>query len=305
MKGQPPSCTVHTPASLVGALEILFAEKGAWRPLAGGTDLMVPFAAGILPFTRFLNIWNLEELRGIEVSADSITLGALSTYSEIRTHALIKVEFPNLVQSAWVTGAKAIQNRGTLAGNIANGSPAADTPPSLLAYGAEVQLQSLVGSRWVPYESFHTGYKQTVMLPEELITRIRIQRPTGDTFHFFRKVGTRNAQAISKVCLAAYARAEEGRVAEFRLGLGSVAPVPLRALTAEMLIQGQRIDAIDDHFISEAKQALLEDIRPIDDIRSTASYRSAVSANVLGQLLEAMIERFKPHQRLTDPARPR
>lgn len=293
MKGQAPSCTVHIPTSLTAALEILSAEKGAWRPLAGGTDLMVPFAAGILPFTRLLNIWNLEELRGIEVSADSITLGALTTYAEIRDHVLIKAELPNLAQSAWVTGAMAIQNRGTLGGNIANGSPAADTPPSLLAYGAEVRLQSLGESRWVPYESFHTGYKQTVMLPEELITRVRIQRPKGNTFHYFRKVGTRNAQAISKVCLAAYARAEEGRVAEFRLGMGSVAPVPLRALTAEMLIQGQRIDAIDERFIMGAKQALLEDIRPIDDIRSTASYRRAVSANVLGQLLEAMIERFK------------
>ena len=293
MRGQVPGCTVHTPASLVGALELLFAEKGVWRPLAGGTDLMVPFAAGTLPFTRFLNLWGLEELRGIEITQDSITLGALSTYTEIRNHPLIGSEFPNLVQSAWVTGAVAIQNRGTLAGNIANGSPAADTPPSLLAYGAEVQLQSLAGSRWVPYESFHSGYKQTVMLPEELITRVRIQRPTGDNFHFFRKVGTRKAQAISKVCLAAYARAEGGRVVEFRLGMGSVAPVPLRALTTELLIEGQRIDSLDERFIAGAKLALLEDIRPIDDIRSTARYRRVVSANVLGQLLAEMIERFK------------
>jgi len=293
MRGQVPSCTVHTPASVVGALEILFAEKGVWRPLAGGTDLMVPFAAGTLPFTRFLNLWGLDELRGIETSPDSITLGALTTYSEMRNHPLIAAEFPNLVQSAWVTGAMAIQNRGTLAGNIANGSPAADTPPSLLAYGAEVQLQSLAGSRWVPYESFHTGYKQSVMLPEELLTRIRVWRPKGDTFHFFRKVGTRKAQAISKVCLAAYARAEGGCVAEFRLGMGSVAPVPLRALTAEMLIQGQRIDALDDRIIAGAKLALMEDIWPIDDIRSTANYRRKVSANVLGQLLEGMLERFK------------
>ena len=219
MRGQAPGCTVHTPASLFGALELLFAEKGAWRPLAGGTDLMVPFAAGTLPFTRFLNLWGLDELRGIETAPDSITLGALTTYSEMRNHPLIAAEFPNLVQSAWVTGAMAIQNRGTLAGNIANGSPAADTPPSLLAYGAEVQLQSLAGSRWVPYESFHTGYKQTVALPEELITRIRVWRPRGNTFHFFRKVGTRKAQAISKVCMAAFARAEDGCVAEFRLGM--------------------------------------------------------------------------------------
>ncbi len=293
MRGQAPDCTVQTPVSLIGALELLFAEKGAWRPLAGGTDLMVPFAAGTSPFTRFLNLWGLDELRGIETSPDSITLGALTTYSEMRNHPLIAAEFPNLVQSAWVTGAMAIQNRGTIAGNIANGSPAADTPPSLLAYGAEVQLQSLAGSRWVPYETFHTGYKQSVMLPEELLTRIRVWRPKGDNFHFFRKVGTRKAQAISKVCLAAYARAEGGRVVEFRLGMGSVAPVPLRALTTEMRIQGQRIDALDNRIIAGAQLALMEDIRPIDDIRSTANYRRKVSVNVLRQLLEEMIERFK------------
>ncbi len=293
MRGQAPSCTVRTPTTLAGALEILFVEKGAWRPLAGGTDLMVPFAAGNLPFTRFLNLWGLDELRGIEIAPDCITLGALSTYSDIRNHALIRAEFPNLVQSAWVTGAVAIQNRGTIAGNIANGSPAADTPPSLLADGAELQLESLAGSRWVPYESFHTGYKQTVMLPEELITKVRIRRPSGDHFHFFRKVGTRKAQAISKVCVAAYARVELGCLAEFRLALGSVAPVPLRALTTEMLIQGRPIPALDERFINEAKQALMEDIRPIDDIRSTAHYRRRVSANVLGQLLEEMAARFE------------
>ncbi|MDE3246390.1 MAG: dehydrogenase, partial [Acidobacteriota bacterium] len=118
-------------------------------------------------------------------------------------------------------------------------------------------------------------------------------RPSGDTFHFFRKVGTRKAQAIAKVCLAAYARAEEGRVAEFRLGMGSVAPVPMRALTTEMLVQGQRVEALDSRFIAGAKDALMEDIRPIDDIRSTAGYRRKVSANVLGQLLEAMVEQFR------------
>ncbi len=289
MKGQAPGCRVHTPASLAGALELLAAEKGVWRPLAGGTDLMVPFAAGKLPFMDFLNLWGLEELRGLEISEDAITLGALSTYSEIRNHSLLQREFPNLVQSAWVTGAIAIQNRGTLGGNLANGSPAADTPPSLLTYGAEVQLQSIAGSRWVPYENFHTGYKQTVMLPEELITRIRIRRPKGNNFHFFRKVGTRKAQAIAKVCVAAYARVEEGRVVEFRLGLGSVAPVPVRARTVELMVEGCVVDTL---LIAAARTALMEDIRPIDDIRSTAKYRRTVAANVLGQLLEEMVEHF-------------
>jgi CO/xanthine dehydrogenase FAD-binding subunit len=179
----------------------------------------------------------------------------------------------------------AIQSRGSLGGNIANGSPAADTPPSLLAYGAELELASLRGSRWVPYAEFHTGYKQSLLAPDELITRIRLQRPPAGGFHYFRKVGTRQAQAISKVCLAAHARLEEGAVADLWIGLGSVAPVPLRARNAEAAIIGKPLSALP---IAAARTALLEDISPIDDIRASAHYRRVVTQNVLGHMLREL-----------------
>jgi CO/xanthine dehydrogenase FAD-binding subunit len=287
MKGDVPACAVHTPASLAEALAFLGAHPD-WRPLAGGTDLMVPFAAGRLPDFNFLNLDPLDELRGIELTDTHLTLGALTTFSEIRWHAGIREAFPNLVQSAWVTGARAIQNRGTVGGNLVNASPAADTPPSLLAYGAEVELRSAAGGRWVPYDAFHLGYKRTALAPGELLTRIRVARPAPGAFHFYRKVGTRKAQAIAKVCLAAYGRLEGGRGVEFRAAFGAVAPVPTRALRAEALVIGRGAGELD---LGAVRAALAQDITPIDDIRSSAKYRRFVSE----RLFLAMLKDFLAH----------
>jgi len=285
MRGNVPECEVKAPATLAEALEILSSEPGTWRSLAGGTDLMVPFNAGNLPFQRFLDLSRIEALRGITEDASSLSFGALTTFSEMRDFPAVHRHFPNLVKSARVTGALAIQNRGTLGGNIANASPAADTPPSLLAYGAELELISVRGSRTVSYEAFHQGYKQMDLAPDELVARIRVPKPQGLGFHFYRKVGTRQAQAISKLCLAAYARIEAGVVAEIRIGLGSVAPTPIRARRAEAVILGKALGTLP---VESAREALMADISPIDDIRSTARYRRVVTGNVLAQMLEAL-----------------
>jgi CO/xanthine dehydrogenase FAD-binding subunit len=283
MRGNVPDCTVQVPGSLQEALALL-AGEGSWRPLAGGTDLMVPFAAGRLEDTRFLSLQRLDDLCAIEVEPGAITFGARVTYRAVRQHPCVQQHLPNLVESAKVTGAVAIQNRGTLGGNLVNGSPAADSPPSLLAYDAQVELTSLRGARWVPYRAFHTGYKQTVLAPDELLTRIRVPRPAPG-FHFYRKVGTRAAQAVAKVCLAAFARVEDGRVQAFRVGLGSLAPVPLRARSVEAAILGRAVDSLP---LAEAREALLADISPIDDIRSSAGYRRTVAGNVLVQALAGL-----------------
>jgi CO/xanthine dehydrogenase FAD-binding subunit len=284
MRGQPALCDVLTPQNLDEALSLRAAHPEA-RPLAGGTDLMVPFAAGRSPDRLFLNLWRLEGLRGMVVSEGEVTLGALTVFQEIAAHPLLQREFPNLVRSAKATGALAIQSRGSLGGNIANGSPAADSPPSLLAYGAELELSSLRGSRWVSYADFHTGYKRSLLAPDELITRIRLARPREGGFHYFRKVGTRQAQAIAKVSLAAWVWVAEGRIQELRLALGSVAPMPIRAKRTEEVLRGQATKVLS---LEAAQAALQADILPIDDLRSSEKFRRKVAGNLLVDMLRGL-----------------
>jgi len=174
MRSYIPNYQLTTPRSLGDVLSLLANEPGVWRPFAGGTDLMVLLEAGRLDHHNYINIWPLAELHGIEVSDTHLTLGALTTYTDVQAHAVLRSEFPMLCQAASETGGLAIQNRGTLGGNIVNASPAADSPPALLAYDAEIELVSTQGSRWLPYQGFHTGYKQMLMRPDELLTRIRL-----------------------------------------------------------------------------------------------------------------------------------
>jgi CO/xanthine dehydrogenase FAD-binding subunit len=238
--------------------------------------------SGKLLHKNYLNIWNLAELRGITASTDHLTLGALTTYTEVQSDPILRAEFPMLCQAASETGGLAIQNRGTIGGNIANASPAADSPPALLAYNAELELLSVRGSRWVPYQSFHTGYKEMIMQPDELLARVRLPRLWPDLHHYYRKVGTRKAQAISKVCFAATARVNEGVIDLVRIALGSIAPVPLRCPRTEAVIRGE---TLGQGTIDKARVELAREIAPIDDVRSTKSYRLRVSLNLLEDFL--------------------
>ncbi|MDQ2936235.1 MAG: xanthine dehydrogenase family protein subunit M [Acidobacteriota bacterium] len=285
MRSYVPSYQLTTPENLKEALTLRAREPDVWQPFAGGTDLMVLLEAGKLSHKNYLNIWKLAELRGIEVTAEHVTLGALTTYTEVQSNLILREGFPMLCQAASETGGLAIQNRGTLGGNIVNASPAADSPPALLAYNAEVELISLHGARWVPYHGFHTGYKQTIMRPEELLARIRLPRNSAGLIHYYRKVGTRKAQAISKVCFAATALITKGVMTEVRIALGSVAPVPLRCIKTE---DAMRALTIDEATIVRAKAEFAREIVPIDDIRSTRNYRLRVSLNLLEDFLRQL-----------------
>jgi CO/xanthine dehydrogenase FAD-binding subunit len=187
-----------------------------------------------------------------------------------------------LCQAASETGGLAIQNRGTLGGNVVNASPAADSPPALLAYDAEIELVSRDGSRWLPYDGFHTGYKQMTMRADELLARIRLPRRTSGVKQYYRKVGTRKAQAISKVCFAGVMQMEGARVVDVRVVLGSVAPIVLRCKQTEDAIRGKELN---DDTVKLARETLLREIVPIDDVRSTADYRLRVAANLLVDFL--------------------
>ncbi len=258
-------CQLLQPRSLPEALRMLHE---AWPaiPVAGCTDLYVAMNAGTLGGGRFVDIWGLDELRPIRVVGDVLTIGALATWSQIARSASVRKRLPILVEAARQIGGVQIQNRGTIGGNVANASPAGDGLPVLAVADAVVVVASEAHERRIPFGSFYTGYRKTALLPGELIVAIEIPPVAGR--QWFRKVGTRAAQAISKVVVAGV------RGATPRLAFGSVAPTVIRVpRTEQHLAAGGSL--------ADAKKILQSEITPIDDVRSTAAYRRAVCANLL------------------------
>ena len=285
MRSNPSDYEMTAPGNLGAIVSLLASEPGAWLPIAGGTDVMVQYAAGKLPARKLVSIWNLPELRQIEVTAGEVRIGAGCTYTDLCAHETIGREFPILRSAARWTGGVANQNRGTIGGNIVNASPAADSLPALLVYDAELILVSVRGERRLPYAGFHTGYKKTLLAPDELVQAVCLPRRFSKYFTYARKVGARNAQAISKVCIAALGRLKNGTVEDVRIALGSVAPVPLRLTKTEQTVNRQ---VIDSGQLLLAKQTAAAEIRPIDDIRSTATYRAAVVGNLIAEFLNRL-----------------
>lgn len=286
MRSDPRDYELATPATLAAAVALLAREPGAWVPIAGGTDLMVLYAAGKLPARKLVSIWNLPELRRIEVSPEEIRIGAASTYSDLLAHAVVREEFPLLAAAAAETGGVANQNRGTLGGNIANASPAADSLPALLAHEARLILRSVRGERIVPYTDFHRGYKKHALEPDELIAAVALPRNTAGYLSYGRKVGTRRAQAIAKVAVAALGKLSRGTIEDPRIAVASVAPVPLRLGATEALLAGRPAQRA---LVAAARESVEAEIRPIDDLRSTARYRAAVTANLVAEFVEALV----------------
>ena len=275
-----------SPGSLAAVLTLLAAEPGAWTPIAGGTEVMVAFAAGRLVERRFVNIFGLDELTRIEATEHSIAIGAAVTYTALRRHDAVSQQLPLLARAAGWTGSIANQNRGTLGGNLVNGSPAADSPPALLAYDATLELVSAAGTRHIACADFFTGYKRNQLHAGELIRAIHIPVPQPGTRQYLRKVGARNAQAVSKLALAATARLHAGQLVQPRIALASVAHAPVRCPATEALLTAQPLSPA---LIAEARHTLTTEIRPLDDIRSTARYRTQVAANLLDEFLTALL----------------
>jgi CO/xanthine dehydrogenase FAD-binding subunit len=285
MRAYVPDYDVITPSTLGEALDLMASKPDFYRPLAGGTDLMVVFNAGHQPHKNFLSLHTLDELRGIHVSDDEIEIRALSTYTDVRYHPVLKAEFPMLCQAAAESGAGAIQNRGTIGGNIGNGSPAADTPPALAAYYAHIDLISKEGVRSVPFRDFQTGYKQMDLKPGELIQGVRLKRLPG-RLHSYHKVGTRKAQAISKVCFAASVRVADGKIAEAGVTYGSVAPTVACCTALEDRLTGLSLVQAAALPSNEVKELAGQSIAPIDDIRSTGEYRLKVAKNLAADFVQ-------------------
>jgi CO/xanthine dehydrogenase FAD-binding subunit len=289
MRSDPADYELIAPGNLQAVVSLLADEPGQWLPIAGGTDVMVQYAAGKLPARKLISIWNLPELRAIEISPEEIRIGAGCSYTELREHNVIVQEFPLLACAARWTGGIANQNRGTLGGNIVNASPAADSLPALMVYEAELILVSRRGERRVPYVDFHTDYKKMKLAPEELIRAICLGRRFSNYLHYARKVGARDAQAISKVCVAALGRLRGGVtgsvIDDVRIALGSVAPVPLRLREVERFAKGK---PVEPELVQLTRKMTSAAIQPIDDIRSTARYRSAVAGNLVAEFLQQL-----------------
>ena len=283
------------PPTLAAVLTQLASNPGRHTPIAGGTELMVALAAGRLQQKSLLSINHLPELRFIRITPDAIHLGAATTFTDIRRNPTIARDLPLLTLAASWTGSIANQNRATLGGNLCNASPAADTPPALLVYDATVTLISSgsapgeITQRTLPYRDFHLAYKSTVLRPDELLHTITIPIPAPATQHYLRKVGTRNAQAISKVALAALATVDDHHaITEVRLAAAALADRPIRLYATEAaLTHASLAPAAIDQTLRRARAALATESHPIDDIRSTARYRGTIAANLLDQFLRS------------------
>lgn len=302
MRSNVANYTLVAPPTLPEALNLLASDPDRYTPIAGGTELMVALAAGRLPQKKLLSLHSLRELRFIDIQPDTITLGAATTFTDIRRNPTIGADLPLLTQAASWTGSIANQNRGTLGGNIVNASPAADTPPALLAYDATLTLISSAGTRTLPYREFHLGYKKTALRPGELLFSISVPRAYSNYRTYIRKVGTRNAQAISKVAIAALARIEplttpagisagdSCLITDIRIGAASLREIPTRCIATEQALLNQPLTPTTlPTLIHRARTALATEARPIDDIRSTAHYRATVAANLLEEFLRGLL----------------
>jgi CO/xanthine dehydrogenase FAD-binding subunit len=258
--------TLLRPSALRDALQMM--RDAPAMPIAGCTDVYVNLHFGLTRDERFIDLWSIAdpELRSIRREGTSLRIGALATYSDLIRSALVRRRLPMLVAAAREIGGKQIQHRGTIGGNIANASPAGDALPVLAAADATIILRNASAERRVRFTDFYTGYRTSVRAADELIIAVEI--PAVEGRQYWRKVGTRRAQAISKVMCAAV------RGPEVRVALGSVGPTVVRLRETESVLT--RGGSLED-----AQAVLRREIAPIDDVRSTAAYRREVSANLL------------------------
>jgi carbon-monoxide dehydrogenase small subunit/xanthine dehydrogenase small subunit len=280
----PMAPTYFRPQSLEEALEILAQRTGEVRPLAGGTDVLVKAKDGLVRRSALFDLTAVPELKGIEEKTDHVWIGAATTHTEMIESPALERWVPALPRACAVIGGPQIRNRGTLGGNLANASPAADTVPPLYAADAVVELVSVSSRRDVPIAELFTGPRQSVLAPDELIVGVRVPKRAGVRGTFLR-LGQRQAQAISKVSLAAAMTFKNGRPDWVRVALGAVAPTVIRAPETEKALMGGGYEAL-----VKAKQAIVEEVRPIDDLRSSREYRRAMAAVLLERAVRSLAE---------------
>jgi xanthine dehydrogenase small subunit len=279
------TCTVQLPGNLADAYAILAERGDSLKIIAGGTDLMVLMNAHSLEAAHFLDIWRLDELRGIDDQGAVLRIGALTTFAETGQSPLVAHHMPALAAASRTIGAIQIQNRATIGGNVVNASPAGDSLPVLAAYDAEVEVGSARGIRRLSFNKFYSAYRQTVLQPDELVLALLIPKLRAGERDYFRKVGTRRAQAISKVVMAARVQPSSGLIERIGVAVGSVAATVMRAPRTELLLTGA---SLTTQVIETARQMIAGEVAPITDLRSTEGYRRAVTGNLLASFLRQL-----------------
>ena len=273
----------HKPPTLPEALALVYSNPSKFPVLAGGTDIIVQWKSGIINPSGIIDISAVDELAVIIEKEDSVEIGALATHAQIAANKIVGRHLPVLSDACKSIGALQIQNRGTIGGNIMNASPAGDTLPVLAAFDAEILAQDLTGERWIPVRSFYTGYRKTAIKSTELLTRIRFPKQRKEENSRFYKIGTRRAQAISKVVMCVRGTIDHGGIKEIAIAVGSVAPTVVRMTGTEVLLKGRVINAA---LVDNARRSIEDEVHPIDDVRSTADYRRHICGALLAQFLD-------------------
>jgi CO/xanthine dehydrogenase FAD-binding subunit len=278
--------TYIKPASVGEALGLLGMKKTRLPVLAGGTDLFVQQRSGAIAPKGLMDISALDELRGISVEGSTLRIGVLTTHACIAMHDIVKARLPALALACSTIGSIQVQNRGTIGGNVMNASPAGDTPPVLLVHEAEFVAKHLKGERSIQARDFFAGYRKTALAPDELLAEIRIPLPDEAEVARFYKLGGRRAKAISKISMAVTGRVAHGGIEWVRIALGSAGPTVVRARGTESLLAGQVMSA---GLMDKARRSLADELKPIDDVRSTAAYRRYAAVGLLMKYLREAI----------------
>lgn len=289
------------PTSLNEVLQIL-ADKPGTRPIAGGTDLLVQFhkephleqlKANPVPVSHknkkvnLVELSNVKELQGIEATNNHVEIGPCTTHAEIAIDAIINQYFPMLAQAVSQIGSPQIRNRGTIGGNIAHASPSADSVPPLMVLKTEIMLSSLNDERKILLKNFFRGPGETILNPDEIISKIILPLPRPNTVQFYRRIAARKVHACAKVSVAFCAVFENGILTDVRIALGAVAPTVILATEAAQILEGQKLTIA---LIEQAAQKAMIESNPIDDIRSTEEYRRAMLGELLRQELMKLFD---------------
>lgn len=280
-----PGFDLVEPRTLTEALDALAA--GAF-PYAGGTNLIPDLRSGKGPVGPFVSLAALDELRGLSLDGEIVTMGARTTMSDILNTPEMRQWAPSLVAQAGVFAGHMVRNAATVGGNICYGSPSADVVPPLLALDAEVIIAGSDGERTMALERFLLDYKRTALQPGELLTAVRWQVPSENETHLFYKLGRRKGDAITVTGVAVAMAAEQGRCTRARIALGSVAPTVIRAREAERFLEGQ---VVLPSLIDVAGRQAAAMCNPINDLRASGAYRRHTAFALTQRLLTQAWER--------------